>query len=52
MLFLRSSNVMDNIMKMLESYSNNLEGLVQERAKQVAEEKKRSEALLYRMLPK
>lgn len=39
-------------MFMLEKYSYNLESLVQERTKQLLEEKKKTENLLLRMLPK
>lgn len=43
---------MDNMIRMLERYSNNLEEIVGERTQQVEEEKKKSETLLYRMLPR
>lgn len=36
----------------MEKYAYNLEGLVQERTNQLMEEKKKTEALLHRMLPK
>lgn len=36
----------------LEKYACNLEGLVQERTNQLIEEKKKTENLLLRMLPK
>ena len=42
---------MDNLMKRMEQYANNLESLVEERTKAYMEEKKRAEELLYRMLP-
>lgn len=45
-------NLVDNMMFMLEKYSYNLESLVQERTKQLLEEKKKTENLLLRMLPK
>ena len=37
---------------MMEKYTYNLEGLVQERTDQLVEEKKKTEALLLRVLPK
>ena len=40
------------MIQMMEKYSNNLEQLIGERMKEVEEEKKRSEMLLYKMLPK
>ena len=36
----------------MEKYTYNLEGLVQERTDQLVEEKKKTEALLLRVLPK
>lgn len=36
----------------MEQYANNLEGLVEERTQAFLEEKKRSEELLYEVLPK
>ncbi|KAK4009326.1 hypothetical protein OUZ56_018443 [Daphnia magna] len=44
-------NIFDNIMIMMEKYTYNLEGLVQERTDQLVEEKKKTEALLHRVLP-
>ena len=43
---------MDNIINMMERYSNNLEDMIQERTVEIEEEKKKSEQLLERMLPK
>ncbi|XP_052127251.1 guanylate cyclase 32E-like, partial [Frankliniella occidentalis] len=45
-------NIFDNMLSIMEKYAYNLEGLVQERTNQLSEEKKKTEALLHRMLPK
>ena len=47
----RSNNIMDNLIRRMEQYANNLEGLVDERTKAYVEEKKKAENLLNRMLP-
>ena len=44
-------NIMDNMLKMMENYANNLEALVADRTKQLEDEKKKTDTLLYRMLP-
>lgn len=47
----KGSNIMDNLMRRMEQYANNLESLVEERTTAYMEEKKKAEDLLYRMLP-
>lgn len=50
--FNRHINLMDHVLMMMEKYAGNLEFMVAERTKQLIEEQKKSDALLYRMLPK
>ncbi|KAI1301287.1 Guanylate cyclase 32E [Halotydeus destructor] len=45
-------NIFDNMIAIMEKYAYNLEGLVQERTNQLLGEKKKTENLLLRMLPK
>ena len=45
-------NLVDNLLARMEQYAENLEALVEERTKAFLDEKKRSEDLLYRVLPK
>jgi hypothetical protein len=42
---------MDNMIMMLEAYSNNLEELVANRTEELAQEKIKTDRLLYQMLP-
>ncbi|CAB3396879.1 unnamed protein product [Caenorhabditis bovis] len=48
----RKANLMDHVFNMLETYASTLEDEVSERTKELVEEKKKSDVLLYRMLPK
>ncbi|KAJ1522078.1 hypothetical protein ONE63_002389 [Megalurothrips usitatus] len=45
-------NIFDNMIAMMEKYANNLEVLVDERTDQLQQEKRKTEALLYEMLPR
>ena len=47
----RTTNIMDNMVKMMERYSSRLEELVAERTSQLEEEKRKTDILLYRLLP-
>ncbi len=46
-----SGNILDNLLARMEKYANNLEELVKERTAACDNERKRAEALLYRLLP-
>ncbi len=46
------ANIFDNMLAMMEKYANNLEALVDERTQLLIDEKKKTDALLYEMLPK
>ena len=47
----RTTGIMDNMLKMMEKYSARLEDVVADRTSQLAEEKRKTDSLLYRMLP-
>lgn len=51
-LFCRKTNIFDNVVYMMEKYADNLEDLVSERTAQLVEEKKKTDALLDRILPR
>jgi len=42
---------MDSMLKKLEKYADNLENIVQQRTAELIEEKRKTDSLLYRMLP-
>ena len=44
-------SILDNILAMMEKYAYNLEEIVEERTQQLMEEKKKTDRLLYKMLP-
>ena len=46
------ANIFDNMISMMESYANNLESLVDDRTQLLIDEKRKTEALLFEMLPK
>uniref|UniRef100_A0A1I7XBZ3 PK_Tyr_Ser-Thr domain-containing protein n=1 Tax=Heterorhabditis bacteriophora TaxID=37862 RepID=A0A1I7XBZ3_HETBA len=46
------SNLMDHVFNMLEDYTSSLELEVEERTKELTEEKKKADVLLGRMLPR
>ncbi|KAJ1364705.1 Receptor-type guanylate cyclase gcy-22 [Parelaphostrongylus tenuis] len=48
----KSSNLMDHVFNLLEQHASHLEDEINERMKELTAEKKKSDVLLYRMLPK
>ncbi|KAH9519713.1 Receptor-type guanylate cyclase Gyc76C [Bulinus truncatus] len=46
------SNIFDNMLAMMEKYANNLEAIVAERTEQLKQEKRMTDNLLLRMLPR
>ncbi len=48
----RQTNIVDQMIYMMEKYSNRLEEVVNERTKQLADEQKKTDELLSRMLPR
>ncbi|KAL4224656.1 hypothetical protein ACF0H5_015353 [Mactra antiquata] len=48
----KKTSVVDNMIAMMEKYTNNLEEIVAERTEQLQEEKRKTDELLYRMLPR
>lgn len=48
----RKTNIFDNMLSMMEKYASNLEALVAARTEQLLQEKRRTDDLLNRMLPR
>ncbi|KHJ97313.1 hypothetical protein OESDEN_02711 [Oesophagostomum dentatum] len=48
----RNANLMDHVFKIMENYASSLEEEVESRTKELVDEKKKSDILLCRMLPK
>jgi hypothetical protein len=44
-------SILDSIMAMMDKYAQNLEESVEERAQQLLDEKRKTDRLLYRLLP-
>ena len=51
-LYCRKTNIFDSMVYMMENYADHLEDLVVKRTGQLIEEKKKTEALVERMLPR
>ena len=51
-MYSRQTNLVDQMMHMMEKYADHLEELVESRTEQLAEEQKKTEELLCRMLPR
>lgn len=48
----RKTNIFDNMLAMMEKYASNLEAIVAARTEQLLQEKRRTDDLLNRMLPR
>ena len=49
--FYRDVNIMDNMINLIERHADNLEEIVEERTRQLMQEKKKTDRLLYKLLP-
>lgn len=47
-----SKNFLDNLLNRMEQYANNLEKIVEEKTEQMMEEKRKTEEILYQLLPR
>ena len=52
LIYFRKPNIFDNMVAILEKHASNLEKQVAERTRLLTEEKKKTDALLYSMLPR
>jgi len=52
MITCRNLSIVDGIMSKLDSYTNDLEQLIEERTRELEEERLKSELLLYSMMPR
>ena len=50
-LCLRYYSIIDNMLRMMETYTNDLEDAISARTKELTLEKKKTDLLLYRMMP-
>jgi len=48
----KETTILDNLVKRMEVYATNLENLVADRTQQLVQEQKKSEVLLYQILPR
>ena len=48
----RKTNIVDHMVHMLEKYANNLEEIIETRTAALIDEKKKTDSLLYQMLPR
>ena len=47
----RRNNLADNLLERMEKYTANLESLMEERTRELVQEKAKTDALLYKMMP-
>ena len=48
----RNMNILDTMVQKLEKYANNLEDIVEHRTVELVQEKRKTDQLLYKMLPR